>query len=552
MNNKTRRATALFGIFFSALVPALSLAKSQANTNVDQSNIIYINDSVDKGKVRSNLIGTNILYWVNKKDQIKKDGGGLDKFLKEHKVMQLRFPGGTVANNFNWKTNRLENAHEFPFEIDKETGKMLSQEKLDERSDYLDFLSLRDRVGADANFVVNLSGGRESAGLNVDNENVPRGPAKILKGRFYKELNKAEKEEYTKSVDYYIKLATGWVCAVNGGNGCKLNEKKYKGNKKVINWELGNELYFCGNEAGFQAEDYANLVVKFSDAMKKIDSDIKIGAIGPFGLKRNDTKGSGFKKECGEETYSWWDVLSKKAKGKLDFIVLHRYDPTRVGGEKSNEINFEKNVIIKETISSIRTLVEKNNGKAVDVAMTEYNIAGEAEKFSTHQLALVQAEQFLHLIQANVDFANFWPLTFGDKSQVVVTSIKEGDVKNYTFEARPISKIYKEIASVLGTHRISHEITENVKNVDFVALVERNNKSEIKRTTILMINRNAVNLPMKVKGFKGKNRQRAIQFISSAEGESVQKSLNPYLNSKDLVLNFNAAPYSLTIINYDN
>src|SRR5690606_15831801 len=58
--------------------------------------------------------GTNLLYWVD--DDAALANGEIAGGLKEVNMKLLRYPGGTVADNFHWATNTLANENMYPYE----------------------------------------------------------------------------------------------------------------------------------------------------------------------------------------------------------------------------------------------------------------------------------------------------------------------------------------------------------------------------------------------------------------------------------------------------
>ena len=102
--------------------------------------------------------GTNFLFWIE--DDASLSDGKIEAAMKDLPIRLLRYPGGTVADNFHWKTNLLDNHFMFPYE-----------EGPDE-SDFDEFMSFCSKVGAEPMLVVNtqswalkddIEGGAEEA-----------------------------------------------------------------------------------------------------------------------------------------------------------------------------------------------------------------------------------------------------------------------------------------------------------------------------------------------------------------------------------------------------
>ena len=58
--------------------------------------------------------GTNFLFWVEDDEALS--DGTIENALRELPCRILRYPGGTVADNFHWETNMLDNNACFPYE----------------------------------------------------------------------------------------------------------------------------------------------------------------------------------------------------------------------------------------------------------------------------------------------------------------------------------------------------------------------------------------------------------------------------------------------------
>lgn len=103
---------------------------------------------------------------------------------------------------------------------------------------------------------------------------------------------------------------------------------KYAGNVKY--YEIGNELN-CGMSKGSPlvkktAADYANNLVKFSDAMKSVDPSIKIGALD----------------DCNKLGKEWYETVNSIAGKKFDFWIKHMYSPGADGNVRGVTINNAK------------------------------------------------------------------------------------------------------------------------------------------------------------------------------------------------------------------
>ena len=91
-------------------------------------------------------------------------------------------------------------------------------------------------------------------------------------------------------------------------------------------WEIGNENDLAHDSVKWTAADYANTVVKFSQAMKQIDPGIEIGVNGMTGS-------------------AWWDKVMPIVRNDVDFLVTHQYSSMQNYQQwKSNNWNYTSNV----------------------------------------------------------------------------------------------------------------------------------------------------------------------------------------------------------------
>ncbi len=104
-------------------------------------------------------------------------------------------------------------------------------------------------------------------------------------------------------------LAADWVRYVNGEGG------RNPRNGRVTWWEIGNELYMQDDASGGSTtpERYADRVVQFARAMRAVDPDIRIAAIGlrNFGRYRFNAHDN------------WNEVVLRRAGGEIDLLAVH-------------------------------------------------------------------------------------------------------------------------------------------------------------------------------------------------------------------------------------
>jgi hypothetical protein len=307
--------------------------------------------------------GTNFLFWIE--DDAALADGKIERSLKELPVKSLRYPGGTVADNFHWKTNSLSNKYRFPYE-EGET-----------ETDFDEFMSFCNRINAQPVLVVNT-----------------------------------ESWQIAKNIKGGIQEAVEWV------KYCK--ERGYK----VKYWEIGNETYW---NPFFTAREYGQIVKEYALAMKAVDPTIKISANGPWDIHITGTKertdptqwetirkmyenissreatevAESYAKSyrntnimSGEE--KWWYNVAEECGQYIDMISIHWYF------KAGNKMEY-----MDDNIEQIKQLFKsKFPDRDYIVCMTEYNCNNENSRLAISGLF----EGISRFLMAGVEIANFWPL----------------------------------------------------------------------------------------------------------------------------------------------
>lgn len=111
------------------------------NSSCQKKDTVVVEIDQVLAPVSEDFWGTNFLYWIE--DDASLADGKLARLLKENNCPVLRYPGGTVADNFHWKTATLDNTYMFPYESGEE------------ESDFEEFMSFCAEVGAEPMLVVN-------------------------------------------------------------------------------------------------------------------------------------------------------------------------------------------------------------------------------------------------------------------------------------------------------------------------------------------------------------------------------------------------------------
>lgn len=221
------------------------------------------------GAVDRRIFGTN-LEWFN-------DAGGLANpaayphlldLAREQGISVFRFPGGTLADYYDWRDGtgpadlRPERRH--PTDSGKSRNRFGSPE----------LFRLLQQTGAQALITVNAGTGTPQ-------------------------------------------LAADWVAYANQPGNAKRKADGFPDPAGVRLWEVGNELYLPGNpgerKITVTPEEYAQRYLRFAEAMRAVDPSITLLAIGVAPSR------------SGPDTQypDWTEKLLQRAAGQIDLIAVH-------------------------------------------------------------------------------------------------------------------------------------------------------------------------------------------------------------------------------------
>lgn len=401
------------GVLALVLLPLAACADMRPNqaacsTSISGAETIVFDENRTTVHASGHRVGTNILYWIDTKEDWRKFG--LGEVLRDAGVKVARFPGGEVGDNYDWERNRLERPDDFPKEA-------VSEQELQQRLDFRSFLRLAKDAGVeDIYFVANLEGAFMRPG---------------------------DKEQ---NVRQYARSAAQWVKAVS--------EAGYR----VKYWEIGNESYLHSTFP-LTAREYAAALRVFSKEMKAVDPDIKIGAIGPWSLdgvksvafadtlhpdvrdkyRANILRGEApckhrEKVSCVKEingrlkhkSEGWWAQLVKEAPGAFDFAVVHRYG-FHAGGAKQK-------LTPQDDIATVKRFLDKELGRDVHFAITEWNVPGEAGSRLGADHAIEVAAQLVGYYRAGIGDTFYWPFRMKATEYFPLVNYGAGN-RNAAFES---------------------------------------------------------------------------------------------------------------------
>ncbi len=408
--------------------------------------------------------GSNFLYW--KEDDASLANDKLAKLLKDMPCNVLRYPGGTIADNFHWKTAKLDNSYIYPYESSEA------------ESNFDEFMTFCKKVGAEPMLVVNTQ-------------------SWFMKGK----------------VEEGAQYAADWV-----------EYSKDRG-YKVRYWEIGNETYW---HPVMTAREYGALVVKYSEAMKKVDPDIIISANGHWdkdmvGTKErtdpqfiakfarlakaaDDIELAKLMKEGKEMlvennitngSEKWWDNVLDVCGNHIDMLSIHWYF------HKNNLVNIEPK------LNELKALVtNKMHGKQYKWAITEFNC--NTDNDSERVVGFV--EGLGKFLSFGFDVATFWPMRISGMEHRSMFSLKSinpqypyevfqlfskelrGNIVNCSFTKKiyAFASVSKEQVTIVLTGNPEDKVTDT--SVELPGLNLKNKIIEAKSYTAKTTGKRRVNL----------------------------------------------------------
>ena len=396
---------------------------------------ITVDPSVLGATVNPLFFGVNSLFWIT--DDKARADGKIAAHLKDMGCTLIRFPGGEVADNYHWQTNRLDNTKDFPYEDGPE------------QLDFDEFMAWVRTIGAEPSCVINL----ESGFLHGD-------------------------------VAKAIKEAADWVRYAN-------ITQKYG----VKYWEIGNETDLVGTRYPLTAEQYGQAVRDFSKAMKAVDPTIQIGALGAFSpkhavaldrlseaeskrvqaLPKGQRRGIHAKLKFQPGGTPWWPTVCKIAGGHFDFAIVHRYDGTRRDFPPAAVPPLKMGPQIRE----LDDYLKQQFGKEIPIALTEWNVWRNATGLGKLGHALTIAEQMGCYLTGGVDMGNYWPMRYprGKAKKEYFRGLLNHDTK----EPRAVFHVFK----LFRKHAVGRMVPVEVGNPNIYAFATQDEAS----ATLFLINR---------------------------------------------------------------
>ncbi|OAS17819.1 alpha-L-arabinofuranosidase C-terminal domain-containing protein [Paenibacillus oryzisoli] len=160
--------------------------------------------------------------------------------------------------------------------------------------------------------------------------------------------------------------AAEWVEYCNGGSDTPMGKlRAANGHTEpygVKYWEIGNEVWGPWQVGHCTAEQFADRYVRFAQAMKVVDPEIKLLA-------------------CGDDKQDWNRILLERAAAHMDYVTLHLYHGYNRFGMNDRTPKEERYKAIlsypewtRESIRQARELINSDSRYThLKVAITEYN-----------------------------------------------------------------------------------------------------------------------------------------------------------------------------------
>lgn len=181
-------------------------------------------------------------------------------------------------------------------------------------------------------------------------------------------------------------------------------------------WEIGNETDLSSAHVNWTAKDYANTVVKFSQAMKKVDPSIQIGVNGMTGS-------------------AWWDQVMPIVRSDVDFLVTHQYSSMHSYEQwQSNTWKYKYNVEIAQQA------IEKYNPK-IKLNITEVSAFNPATSHFNNIWKMLHNFEILGNILCvdQVEYLHFWISSWFTSNSYSI----DASIFNNNYDLMPIAYALK-------------------------------------------------------------------------------------------------------------
>lgn len=482
--------TTLLCLLVSAIALVVPLGKTAMAATAAQ---VTINANQSLGSLTSASEGMNVAIW---------DGNMLDSAsttaISNAHVGVLRYPGGSASDIYHWQSHTEDNG-----------GYVNPSDTFDA------FMGVAQSSGAQAMITVNYGSGTPQE-------------------------------------------AAGWVHYANkGGSGYNGPVPTYSGGSStghtygIKYWEIGNEVYGDGtygstwenNTHGLGPATYASNVVSFSQAMKAVDSSIKVGAV----LTTPGNWPDGVTNSTSPQP--WNTTVLSTACSAIDFVIIHWY-PQAPGSESDSSLLSDTSQIAGMA-STVRSEINQycgSHANAVQIMLTETNSVSYNPGKQTVSLvnALYLADNYMDWLEngiANVDWWNLHngPSTGNNNSSSLYGSAQYGDYGVLSVGTSPEPAADTPFPPYYGLQMLSHlfkagdTMVSSSSNQSLVAVHAVKQASG--SLAVLLVNKdpsNSYTVSLALNGYSASSSATVYTYgenssaITSASGSSSSVTIAPY------------------------
>lgn len=290
----------------------------------------------------------------------------------------VRWPGGNVAQDYHWQWG-IGPRDERP------TWVNMSWDNDPEPSDFgtIEFLRFCEAIGAEPNIVVNLEGRgatlREAVRLRAAGRDIRR-----------------------DSLPATAEEAANWVEYVNGDASTRFGALRGRHGQQapfdVAYWEIGNEIWGDWVRGHSDAATYAANARRYIEAMKAVDPDIKIIAVG-------------------DEDPDWNRTVLEEIGELIDYLSIHHYRP-KADDPPGFAALMARPLWYEDLYGRVREMIRETvPGRDIAIAVNEWNTTFGTPRQHTMESALYGARLMnaferqgdLIRMSAVSDLINGWP-----------------------------------------------------------------------------------------------------------------------------------------------
>ena len=360
--------------------PTSKEALAKFYSSPERSATVTIHEGQKLHSIDDGFLGMNLSYF-NDTDEIWKKYNILEK-LKTARIGSLRYPGGMETEFFHWEHPGVNGYEDF-WDPNEKHGTAPGRGRFqpywvppDKWSTNENFMNFDEFMSA-----CKALNAEPIVGLNLTSG--------VKHNRHKEGLEEAQRLlRYCKQKDYKVKY-----------------------------WFLDCETWNGGASYTFKDNQYADEVNLYGHALKAEFPDIKLIA--------NPTSSTSY------NYFDWLEKFVAKTKDVVDYLDVHwywaggrgsfdywlKYTPLTTGDKWKKD---EWNRPYAEDIRLIKDACKKAGAPNMGLVVLEWNIgpSNGAETFSQQLIAVIQAEQLIEYLKADVRLTCLWPLLWQSSRDV--------------------------------------------------------------------------------------------------------------------------------------